>query len=306
MIMTDPIRQDLEYIAPVPQPMRQLVERVRRVVRSLPARIGTKTDRRHALASVTRFPVVHAPRRHDLSGQLIVSVTSYSRRFPTLPHTLRSLLDQTVRADRTVLWIAHDDMPMLTPEILSLRDHGLDILACDDLRSYKKIIPALQRWPESFIVTADDDVFYEPGWLAELTAGYDAREPAIVCRRGHRPARDARGELRPYDEWRWQVVDHRPTKDGIFPTGVGGVLYPPNSLAPEVTDHEAFMELCAYGDDIWLYWMGRRAGATYRQVGPYFRAIEWQGTQETSLFRDNARGRNDQQIQAMRRHFGSV
>ena len=285
---------------------RRLFRRGQRIVRSLPARFAHSRDRAQALSMIARFPTVSMRSAHGLPGPLIVSLTSYPARYPTLPNTLKSLLDQTVRPDRTVLWIAHEDEAALTPEILMLREHGLEIRLCKDLKVYNKIIHSLERWPEAFIVTADDDIYYPPDWLASITDHYDPTNPMIVCRRAHRPQRDARGELRPYQEWEWQVSDNRPSKTDLFPTGTGGVLYYPGALAPEVIDHASLTTLCAHCDDIWLWWMGRRSGVIYQQVGGYFRTVEWAGSQATSLFSGNSRGRNDERIRAMRAHFGPV
>ena len=150
-----------------------------------------------------------------------------------------------------------------------LAANGLEILLCDDLRSFKKIIPVLERWPDSFVLTADDDLYYPPDWLQTIVAGFSPARPAIVCRRAHLPARAADGRLAPYGEWQHEIDmrDDPSPRHGLFPTGIGGVLYYPGSLAPEVTNREAFLRLCPRADDVWLYWMGRRAGTRYRQVG---------------------------------------
>ena len=56
----------------------------------------------------------------------------------------------------------------LTPEILSLRDHGLQIEPCQDLRSYTKLVHTVERWPDAFIITADDDQYYPNDWIRIL------------------------------------------------------------------------------------------------------------------------------------------
>jgi hypothetical protein len=260
-----------------------------------------------AHSAISRFPQHEQAPRHTLPGELIVSLTSYPARYPVLPYTLKALLDQTVKPDRTILWIAQNDFAVLTPAILELQEHGLEILQCDDLRSYKKIVPMLEMAPGSFIVTADDDLHYEPDWLRQLIEAYDPAEPAIVCRRAHQPGRDQNGRLRPYADWQLEVMmapDEAP-RDDLFPTGVGGVLYFPGALAGEVTDRAAFTELCPSADDIWLYWMGRMAGTHYRQTGGDFRQASWLFAQRTSLRTVNVDGGgNDQQVRAMEERFG--
>ncbi len=211
--------------------------------------------------AVAKFPTVREQRAHALPGPLVVSVTSYPKRFPTLAKTLRSLLDQTVRADRTVLWLANDDTA--PADVRALTTHGFEIRFTTDLRSYKKIIPALSEWPEAYICIADDDTYYEPNWLQSLVSGV---APGVIsCRRAHRPRR-YNGRLAPYSNWEWSIIGDGRIED-LFPTGCGGVLYPPNSLDRQVLDEATFQRLCPHADDVWLYMMARKAGSFYRQVG---------------------------------------
>ncbi len=274
----------------------------------LRARIRQARHLGGAYLALARFPRHrHAP-RHNLPGELTVSLTSYPPRFAGLPHTLRSLLDQRVKPDRTVLWIAEGDFAQLTPAILALCDHGLEILPCDDLRSYKKIVPTLARWPDSFIVTADDDVYYAPDWLGSLVERFDPSAPAVVCRRAHRPTRLPDGRMRPYAEWDTEFLqsgDDAP-RDDLMPTGIGGVLYYPGVFSAHVTEIDTFRQICPTADDLWLYWMARLNGARYRQVGGPFRQISWPHSQRDSLAQTNVgNGENDRQVRALEARFGA-
>src|SRR5258706_8196142 len=104
---------------------------------------------------------------HDLDGQLIVSLTSYPPRFATLHLTLQSLLDQTMRPDLIVLSVAHADARLLTNATLALVGHGIELRIVADVKSYNKLVFAIQEWPNAYIATADDDNFYVPDWLEE-------------------------------------------------------------------------------------------------------------------------------------------
>ncbi len=45
---------------------------------------------------------------------------------------------------------------------------GLTIDWCEDIKSYKKLIPTLKKYPDAIIVTADDDLIYDNKWLEQL------------------------------------------------------------------------------------------------------------------------------------------
>jgi glycosyl transferase family 2 len=242
-------------------------------------------------------------RPHGLPGELVVSLTSYPARFDTLHLTLACLLDQTMKPDRTILWIAEGDMDKLPAKVRRLQDRGLEIRLCGDLRSYKKLIPALKAFPGAFIATADDDIYYPADWLETLVNGFE--DGVIVCHRAHRIARFANGAIRPYEDWEVDVQDanaRQPSTD-ILATSGAGALYPPGSLGPRVTDRLAFERLCADGDDLWFHWCARLNGTLQKKVGGKMNLVMWRGSQTSSLWEANARGGNDQMIAELEREF---
>ncbi|BAB51279.1 acyltransferase family protein [Mesorhizobium japonicum] len=100
-----------------------------------------------------RWPLRGKGRPHGLPGELIVSLTSYPKRFPTLHLTLRCLLSQTIAPNRVILWLTAEDAAQLPASVTDLKCHGLEIRFCKDIRSYKKIIPTLLAFPSAYIVT---------------------------------------------------------------------------------------------------------------------------------------------------------
>jgi hypothetical protein len=253
-------------------------------------------------ALLRRFPAP-APRPHGLPGELIVSLTSFPPRFGVLALTLESLMRQTIAADRIVLWIAETDRDRLPRAILA--DPRLTVEFVPDIRSYKKLIFALDAFPQAYIATADDDVFYPPDWLEALVSGQSDERAVITYHRGHRMVREPDGRLAPYLRWEWDVQDaraRRPSRD-ILPTGVGGILYPPGVLHPDVTDQAIFTRLCPTADDLWFYWMARRAGALYKKVGPPFELVVWPVATAVDLATANMTD-NDVQIDRLIERYG--
>lgn len=262
---------------------------------------------RRAMKAIARFPNVDSSRLHGLDAPLVVTLTSYPPRFATLGMTLRSILDQTVRPDRTILWLTKNDLFYLPDEIHGLTAHGLEIRTCADLRSYKKLIPALEMFPDAWFVTADDDVYYPPGWLEDLVG--QAERSTVVATRVHMAELDASGRFKPYSDWVMNTHHLRTDSPSarLFPTGVGGVLYPPNAFSKEVMDKDAFMRLCPYGDDIWFFWMARLAGCGHTRTRSGFDILAWPHSQDVGLFQENQiNSRNDPQIRNMEQVFGPI
>jgi hypothetical protein len=226
-------------------------------------------------------------RPHRLPHPLVLSLTSYPPRFSVLPLTLRSLMRQTIKPDHLILWIARADFRLLPQTVLGLRRHGLEIRVTEfDSKAYKKILPALDEFPEAFIATADDDVFYWSTWLEELVDGVELAGKVVTCHRANEIITDAEGRYRPYCEWILNTPI-RGEAPALFPVGVGGVLYPPGVLAHQPEDREAGLSLCPLADDVWLYWIGRRNGASYKTVARWRDQALWPGSQEQALWRSN-------------------
>jgi hypothetical protein len=190
--------------------------------------------------------------------KLIVSLTSFPQRMHDIHFALYSLLNQTLKPDELVLWLAdtefpnkEDDLPL---SVLSLKNNGLTIKWCKNTYSYKKLIPALKEFPNDVIVTADDDVYYPSNWL-ELLYNAHLKEPQYIhCHIAARPTFDKNKNISNYTEWIPCVNNIEPSFCN-FLTGAGGVLYPLKALYKDVLDEELFLKLSPTNDDIWFWAM---------------------------------------------------
>lgn len=274
---------------------------LRRLLRSWLDKPAVKRARRLAMR-----PIPKDRPSHGLDGELIVSLTSYPARFPQLHLTLRSLLHQSIRPDRLILWIAEEDRGQLTPETRALEKDGLEIATCPDLRSFKKLVPSLARFPNAYVVTADDDLYYRSDWLSTLVDEVEPGERVVMCHRAHRLINDAAGLVRPYRERQSDVHDQaaRTNSHDLVATTGAGALFPPASLHPVVLDQEKFLRICPHGDDLWFAWCAALAGTPVRKVGARFRVLNWPGTTDDSLWSQNEAGGNDRMIEALQQEFG--
>ena len=245
---------------------------------------------------------------HELSTELIVSLTSFPARFDRLKWTIRSLIDQSVRPDKICLWIAPEHVAILPPDVWAFcHRHDVYVMTARDIGPGTKLIPALREFPTATIVTADDDFYYPPDWLKVLCQGAKANPGAIVCRRAHLARTGHDGKFKPYSAWEAQTKASKPTEPGthIFPTGVGGVLYPPQSLAHDVLDDARLLRLTPKADDVWFFWMARLAGTAQVRVGEKLPMVNWPGSQAVGLVHGNVgEAGNDKQVVNMEHEFG--
>lgn len=191
-------------------------------------------------------------------SDIVVSLTSFPERINEVSYAIYSLLNQTLKPKKVVLWLSGEEFPNkeddLPDILLNLKNNGLEIKWCGNLKSYKKLIPSLKEYPNNIIVTADDDVFYVDNWLESLYNSYLENPKSIICTRSRKIKVNSDNTLDKYVNWPVSQNPEDASYLNLF-TGVGGVLYPPNSLNDEVLNYDLASKLCPHADDLWFWTM---------------------------------------------------
>lgn len=188
--------------------------------------------------------------------KLIVSMTSIPSRIDKVWITVESLLRQTYKPDKIILWLAEDEFRgiKLPEQIKKQQRWGLQICYCENLRSYKKFYYTAKNYPGDYIVTVDDDIIYAENMLETLVETYKKNPGCIICNRSHYIKKYSEG-LRAYNSWvkykERKCIEDKPSFYNFF-TGCAGNMFPMFMLSKKVLDKDAFMELAPYADDVWL------------------------------------------------------
>lgn len=203
----------------------------------------------------------------DNKQKIIVSLTSFPAALPYAAQAIRSILRGSLLPDKIVLYLDTQKFPngTLPAEIEALKTEFplFEVrFAPAEIRSYKKLIPALKDFSEDVIVTIDDDINYHPDLLRDLVAMHKRVPDAIVAHRVRKVNLDA-----PYRKWRkykwYDFIFKKIHRNHLaMQTGVGGVLYPPHSLDEQMLDPKLFMEMAPTVDDVW-FWAAAVSKGTY-------------------------------------------
>lgn len=205
---------------------------------------------------------------NDLDQEVIVSLTTFDKRVEDVYIAIESIMQQSVKVDRIVLCLARQDFsPQTIPASLKRQEkRGLEILFCEeDLGPYTKYFYTFQKYPESLIITADDDMLYPINFVDLLYRAYLRQPNVIHSLRAHTMKFSDTGQLMPYKQWSRSRNEFTPSLH-IFPTGVGGVLYFPGCMDKDVLNKEAFLRLCPNADDVWLKAMSLKQRTLCAQV----------------------------------------
>ena len=192
--------------------------------------------------------------------KILVSLTSIKPRFEKLPIMLKSILFQSVKPDKIIVWL--DVTPeMLTPEMRNLEKYGVEYrYKVENLKPHKKYFFALQEFSDYLVITVDDDLVYPPDLIESLYKTWKKHPDCVCARRVHKIIFNDDGLIKPYNEWQFECTSEKNPSDELFATGVGGVLYPPHIFDKEVFDEEKIKTICLEADDVWLKWHELRLG----------------------------------------------
>ena len=223
---------------------------------------------------------------------LIISLTTYPKRIYAVIETIESLLKQTKPVDKIILWLTYEEFPNkekgLPEELLALKERGLIIDWCHNLRSYNKLLPALKKYPKAIHITVDDDIIYPDDLVEKLYENYLKHPRDIHCRRITQFYYDKGFKTHVGGEKYWS--------NGSFLnklTGVGGVLYPPYCFYKDILDERLIQKLSPTNDDLWFWIQAVLKGIKIRVVETLDPKLDYvEGSQETGLYLINDRGEN--------------
>ncbi|MBU2972636.1 hypothetical protein KO527_25190 [Pseudoalteromonas sp. C2R02] len=235
-------------------------------------------------------------------SELIVSLTTYGERINIVHITILSLLNQSIAADKVILWLAEDEFKLseLPNKLTQLCDFGLEIKFYKDIRSFKKLIPTLTEFQNNTIITFDDDVIYPSDQIEKLITAHETYPKAIICHHARNVALNSDNQPEAYNEWLFCTDETKPSEPNknLFPVGIGGVLYPKNALHNDVMDEKTFTELCPKADDLWFKVMALKNNTLTMLVDnprPYRDYLLIPQTQDGALWQQN-KFSNDAQL----------
>ena len=154
----------------------------------------------------------------ELNMTPIISLTTIPSRIDHIELCVKSLVAQGFPVH---LWVVKQELfrkgkAMLRSVPQALLDSGAIIEIVEDRGPITKLLPAFEA-KHDFVITADDDHTYGPGWAQGLVEWSEKRPGVVVCYRGRNLAKNV-----PYNASKVVTLVNKPVN---FITGVSGVLY---------------------------------------------------------------------------------
>ena len=261
---------------------------------------------------IEQLPLGMLHRNNDESD-IIVSLTSYGHRLEDVaPYAIYTMFCQTRMPNRIVLWLdnEHWNDDNLPPLIKRLQKSGLEVYYCEDIKSYKKLIPSLKMFPNNPIVVIDDDSYYDKDLVKWLVEAYEHSDKRTVFATCAKIPEKRNGRYIPYAEWKNDQYADENTEVSLI--GCGGGIYPPGIFDEEILKDEVFMKLAPTADDLWFWVQEMRNGISVRLTPKFgyhlLRSVnkieDFDVSNSDNLTLTNVvQGRNTQQFEALLQYY---
>lgn len=243
--------------------------------------------------------------------QVVISLTSYGRRAKEIVDTtIKSLLKQSYKPDRIILWLDEDNWNLknLPSRLKKLMEYGVEIRFCKDLKSYKKLIPTLPLVSDNdYIITVDDDQYYPTDFVKVLVDAMDNDSTSIYGIAVRKLLFDKNNKLRPYNEWK--LCTEKIEGETYLATGCCGIIYTKSMFHTDIDNESLYMELAPKADDLWFFFMALLNGVRCVPVKLHQVIIDidffYQKFHSNSSLRDSNLGEslNDVQFRNIMNHY---
>lgn len=198
-------------------------------------------------------PVKCGINRKKRKERYVVSLTTFPARINYVHLAIETLMRQSFKADEIVLWLSREQFneeSSLPSSLLKLKDRGLTIRFCDDLRSHKKYYYAFEEYRNCNVIVVDDDMFYPLDLIKRLVKLHRKHPEAIVCE----SAQIIYPSITSLPT-EWVVAENRADySDSLYVqafTGAG-TLFPPRWYPDELFNTESIKKYAFTADDLWL------------------------------------------------------
>lgn len=227
----------------------------------------------------------------NIREDVVISFTTFPPRIGKVWMTVDSLIRQTTRPYKIMLYLSEEDFPekekSLPKELTRYTDFGLNIVwVKENLRPHKKYLYAFELFKDKCVVTVDDDLYYRKDMLERLLKLHETHPDAVCANNAKLIPTTNTDEIPLYKTW--QKLTNPAIGGDVIGIGSGGILYPVHLFnSVSYKNVELIKNLSLGTDDLWLKVMEVIAGIPVA-TGDYNCAYpKISGSQKSSLSKEN-------------------
>lgn len=234
--------------------------------------------------------------------QIILSMTTWPPRYETTGKVMAGLVNQ-IQEDNLQERV-HALLVLSEEEVCStyarkaacdlmsdMEKMGVEVIIDrGNIRSHKKLMPTLEKYPGHAVLVVDDDQRQQQGWLKTFIMDQEAHPDDIIY--GMSTSRvfvldRTIIEKRPHGKL-WLSTPGMTSRDLKPANGSSGTLYPANTFKDErFFDRELYMSLSPSSDETWQWAFGKMAGKTYRCLSAHNLPYPTDARTDCALWNEN-------------------
>lgn len=234
-------------------------------------------------------------------NKLIISMTSYPARIDTVGEVFFSIFSQSVPRNlyHCVLVLCQSEFPNglvdLPNDLQLLVRTGLIELLWHptNIKSHKKLMPTIAKYPDDDILVIDDDVYRPEGWLQTFIDDHWQHPNDVITGLIHFYLKN--DKFVSFPNYKIGCQDY----GNIIPygrpaNGHGGTLYPAHTFSdPRFFDENLFMKLTPTSDESWQFYFNIIEHKPIRLISKAYNLwnfVTGSQNQPTALWRVNMHG----------------
>ena len=221
---------------------------------------------------------------------LIISMTSYPPRIKFVKSSFMSIIKQNISSTlyHCVLVLSIPEFPNkeldLPSDLLNfIYLEGIEIIwYSKNIRSHKKLIPTLKKYPNNPILIIDDDIIRQEGFLKTFLDDHKKFPNDIIF--GY-----SRYVLnKEFKFTKKKKINNKEIKLSRPSNGLSGTLYPPHTLTDKrFFDEDIFMKLSPSSDESWQWCFLIMSNKKLRKLSKNFSIKPIPKSQKISLYKEN-------------------
>ena len=209
-------------------------------------------------------------------------MTSWPKRIKFVEKAIYSLIQQNVDKSlyHIVLVLCDKEFPNKENDLpetlkLMLENEVFEIIWTDrNIKSHKKLMPTLAKYPNNPILVCDEDILRPNDWLSYFIKDHKEHPNDIlvggclfdVCFEPNGMFNPIKKHYFDKQEYAGQIIKNRRPANGF-----GGVLYPAGTFTdPRFFDIDLLMNLSEYSDESWQYCFNIIEGRTLRWISKIY------------------------------------
>lgn len=195
--------------------------------------------------------------KNNRNMNIIVSLTSFPKRFSQLVITLKSIILQDIKPYKIIVYLGSDTNEKdITTEMKEFIKYGVEYRIDNklNLKGHKKYYYALKEFKDYLVITIDDDIIFPKTMISELLRCHIKYPEAVCARRVHKITKKNNNIL-PYNLWDKEYFAKNKPSNRLIATTGAGTLYSPyviSRLVDLTFDYNSIINLCLDADDIWM------------------------------------------------------